>query len=371
MEGIQELSMLISNTKAWIEQQEQAIHVTGQLPNITPAHTGALRLLSLASLPEPDIADENWIGQLLEHHQANPSHPPPKFSEKTVPGPNGTFQWCCTVLVPPHQEPFPRPEDWEKTGHTSIPSWSKKKVAKQYACKCAVQWLSLQASSQGPVGAGKKRTKAAATMTTTRSPSDTTTASPGVQKNPTSNGIVNASSSVPGDNSWWATRQSSPMNGYGGGGGGGGAPLFLAHPPTSEPDEQFHDCEEPRLPGDEASSAPSNRSGPMDMDNELPMTQKVTDLCNQLKLPAPRYDITPCATDANSGAGWHGKHQLFDGYADWGLETPRDLPSRVAIVSGILSKKGCREKVAEEILKALQPVVEERKSNMTRAFGFD
>jgi len=142
----EEVNSLLSKAKTWIAAQEG--HASGGRlpPGLTEEHINALRALKIIRKPEvfesrePGLEGENWIGKLLEYHQKNPSDLTPTFTEFSVMSAN-QLRFRCSVIISEHQHrAFPREEDYPN-GATEAPTFARKKDAKQWAAKCAVEWL--------------------------------------------------------------------------------------------------------------------------------------------------------------------------------------------------------------------------------------
>ncbi|KAI8635060.1 hypothetical protein F5Y19DRAFT_411398 [Xylariaceae sp. FL1651] len=124
-------------------------------------------MTELAPRPEPEIGDSNWVGLLLEYRAAHPQTPNGirgvTFTEGSEdPTGRGPLRWLCHVTIDEHPEgPFPGAAGGQHDDG-SQPKFMRKKDAKQYAAKCAVEWL--RATGRMPQEGGVKFPKAATTV---------------------------------------------------------------------------------------------------------------------------------------------------------------------------------------------------------------
>ncbi|KAI0448727.1 hypothetical protein F5B21DRAFT_96506 [Xylaria acuta] len=135
----------------WIGQQRQApAPLTDKLRSALLGLEYALKLESV-SMSEPDLDEFNWIGLLQEYRAAHPF----RGSREVVfvdssfdPTGRGPLRWKCQVtLGEAPGQPFPH-------GDASQHTFAKKKDAKKYAARCAVEWL--RAKGFMPQGGGVK-----------------------------------------------------------------------------------------------------------------------------------------------------------------------------------------------------------------------
>ncbi|KAI4862908.1 hypothetical protein F4820DRAFT_459902 [Hypoxylon rubiginosum] len=100
--------------------------------------------LATPLLPEPDLGDTNWIGLLMEDRAARQRGPGNTagvdFQEKPGPVVSGVQNWYCQVRIDEYPEPFPNSEGGILQDGMP-PCFVRKKDAKKYAAKCAVEWL--------------------------------------------------------------------------------------------------------------------------------------------------------------------------------------------------------------------------------------
>ncbi|XXH05057.1 hypothetical protein Hte_011481 [Hypoxylon texense] len=111
--------------------------------------------LTTPLLPEPDLGDTNWIGLLMEDRAARQRGPGNiagvDFQEKPGPVVGGVQKWYCHVRIDEHPQPFPNPESGLSQDGTQ-PCFARKKDAKKYAAKSAIEWL--RTNGRMPQGGG-------------------------------------------------------------------------------------------------------------------------------------------------------------------------------------------------------------------------
>ncbi|TGO33283.1 hypothetical protein BHYA_0255g00110 [Botrytis hyacinthi] len=76
-----------------------------------------------------EMGSTNWVGTLLEYHQANAINPPPEYIEHRI----SEQRFGCSVIIKQKAEPI-----------TTLASFSNKKDAKKFISKLAVDWLISQ-----------------------------------------------------------------------------------------------------------------------------------------------------------------------------------------------------------------------------------
>ncbi|KAF3065342.1 putative rrna-processing protein [Daldinia childiae] len=146
------LSETYQTIQSWITRQLEYEATHGSPAPLTDTQRKLLEKLQIAlppaipPQPEPDLGDANWIGLLLEYRAArqrvSTKAPGGDFSE--IPGPvvYGVQKWHYQVRIDEHSEPFPGPDGGLFPDGT-MPSFARKKDAKKYAAKCAVEWLGV------------------------------------------------------------------------------------------------------------------------------------------------------------------------------------------------------------------------------------
>ncbi|KAI0439260.1 hypothetical protein F4803DRAFT_531983 [Xylaria telfairii] len=122
----------------WIGQQRQApAPLTDKLRSALLGLEYALKVDSV-SLSEPEMGDFNWVGHLQEYRAVHPycgSREVTFVDSSFDPTGRGPLRWKCQVtLGEAPEEPFPH-------GDASQQTFAKKKDAKKYAARCAVEWL--------------------------------------------------------------------------------------------------------------------------------------------------------------------------------------------------------------------------------------
>ncbi|KAH8158567.1 hypothetical protein CIB48_g9684 [Xylaria polymorpha] len=125
----------------WIGQQRQApAPLTDKLRSALLGLEYALKVESV-SLSEPEMGDFNWVGHLQEYRAAHPycgSREVSFVDSSFDPTGRGPLRWKCQVtLGEAPGEPFPH-------GDASQQTFAKKRDAKKYAARCAVEWLRVK-----------------------------------------------------------------------------------------------------------------------------------------------------------------------------------------------------------------------------------
>ncbi|KAJ8065585.1 hypothetical protein OCU04_006263 [Sclerotinia nivalis] len=87
----------------------------------------AVILLENQALEE--MGGTNWVGKLLEYHQANTINPAAEYSEIEI----SPQRFTCSVIIKQNTEPI-----------SSLTSFARKKDAKQFISKLAIEWLISQ-----------------------------------------------------------------------------------------------------------------------------------------------------------------------------------------------------------------------------------
>ncbi|KAI1752373.1 hypothetical protein F4782DRAFT_501607 [Xylaria castorea] len=122
----------------WVGQQRQApAPLTDKLRSALLSLEYALKVESV-SMSEPELGEFNWVGHLQEYRAAHPfqgSREVGFIDSSFDPTGRGPLRWKCQVtLGEAPGEIFPY-------GDASQCTFAKKKDAKKYAAKCAVDWL--------------------------------------------------------------------------------------------------------------------------------------------------------------------------------------------------------------------------------------
>ncbi|OTB08643.1 hypothetical protein M426DRAFT_159028 [Hypoxylon sp. CI-4A] len=134
----------------WITRQQEYEATHSDPAPLTDIQRKLLEKLALSlppdtnPPPEPELDETNWIGILLEYRAARQrireGMPGGDFVEEPGPTLNNVQRWYCHVRIDEHPAPFPGPAGGlSDDGQRSC--FARKKDAKKYAAKCAVQWL--------------------------------------------------------------------------------------------------------------------------------------------------------------------------------------------------------------------------------------
>ncbi|KAI0386281.1 hypothetical protein F5Y04DRAFT_243769 [Hypomontagnella monticulosa] len=292
--------------QSWIAQQQEYEAKHSTPAPLTDAQRKLLEKLESALppatplLPEPEFDDTNWIGMLLEYRAARhrvPDGVSGNFVEIEGPVAYGVQRWHCQVRVDEHPQPFPGPSGGLVGGN--LPSFARKKDAKKYAAKCAIEWL----RSNGYIHNG----------------GNTTTSQPSQPPLPQEQ-LVAPQPSTPAKKKQ-KLSPSTPERPQ--------API--SKPESNEP--EIH----PGSPLPKALASPFN-------DDEVTAVKEVAKLCRRLGLKGElQYKITRMSETSD----------FYKGYAELGMLASQ-LPEGVGHVKDVFGKKPAREKIAEELLEPLR-----------------
>ncbi|KAL7627018.1 hypothetical protein AAE478_003794 [Parahypoxylon ruwenzoriense] len=260
--------------------------------------------LPMAPPPDPDIGDTNWVGMLHENRAAQLRIPSGycgmNFLETPAPSVRGVLRWYCHVRIDEHPEPFPGPAGGLFPDGTQ-PSFSRKKEAKQFAAKCAIEWLKAQKYI----------------------PQVNVNFLPAQQRQitPPPSGIT--------------ANKTAP------------SPPSSLSPPSPKRVKTSAPKKDATAQATQVAPGPIPKS-PFDSD-EVSAVHELTQLCNRYKFAVPQYRITE-STRVNG---------FYDGSPDLGILAPL-LPPGVGRVEGVISKKVAREKIAQELLVPLRNLAAQR-----------
>ncbi|KAI1267343.1 hypothetical protein F5Y18DRAFT_379922 [Xylariaceae sp. FL1019] len=147
----------------WITKQQQApSQVNPTLENALLNLERQIRIQIASEQTTPAVGETNWIGLLQEYRAAHPISGSGldgiSWAEghEMIPG-SPVLRWTCHVKIREHSNPFPGVTHGFNPDGTQ-PSFAKKKDAKAYAAKCAVEWL--RESGLMPKSGGVKFPKA-------------------------------------------------------------------------------------------------------------------------------------------------------------------------------------------------------------------
>ncbi|RYP69240.1 hypothetical protein DL771_006208 [Monosporascus sp. 5C6A] len=314
----------------WILQQQEYEAMHSRPAPLTAAQRRLLTELELAltvTPTEPEVGDTNWIGILLEYRAANQIYPGDsavEFAEEAAPAspghPAGAVRWRCQVRIEERRAaPFPSPSP-------EPPSFARKKDAKQFAARCAVEWLRAN-GHMPPDGVRFPKGMAAAAAAFSLPP----------QQLLQQQGKKRRASPV---NVTFSNPSLGPSNGC-------GASTSGKRPPSS-----------PSSPTTEARSSSYSPSSPFGAD-ERPATDEVSELCRNLGWRPPRYVLKE---DPQNQGFWSG-HPEFDNPGP----LPTQLPAPAGRVEGAYGKKLARQQIAEGVLPFIQRAWEARQAEI-RAF---
>ncbi|KAH6654128.1 hypothetical protein BKA67DRAFT_564250 [Truncatella angustata] len=254
-------------------------------------------------LTAPDIGDTDWVSLLYRYRQSKPGTSDITFTEQQAVE-STVRQPCWNVFVALEEhpdEPFPL-TSW---GSAALPSFVRKKDARQYAAKCAAEWLMaerLMPDNGRDVTFPRQQKVAPVVSAAPPAPKRQKLAAAGAAATPPASTALRSAA---------AASSSSPAK------------------------------QEPKAPAEPD----------MDMDEDKAVSQ-VVQLCKELGMQLPVYKI-----NRENGDFWGG-HAEFDRTA-----SGADLPLSVGEVTGVYgSKKSGREAVAGQLLKALRKIKADRKA---------
>ncbi|KAI1417586.1 hypothetical protein F5Y13DRAFT_151356 [Hypoxylon sp. FL1857] len=292
----------------WIGQQQEYEATHSEPAPLTDAQRKLLEKLEITLPPEtpppsePGLDDTNWIGILLEYRAARQrvhrGIPGGNFLESPGPTIGGEQKWHCRVRIDEHPVLFPGP-DGGLFPDGSQPYFARKKDAKKYAAKCAVQWL----RAQGYMPRGDNNSGEPAQVQEQEAAS---------QQQPVTGKRKHSPSSP---------QHSEP-------------PTFKPEPNAGQP-----------FPG---SPVPKGMASPFNSD-EVSARYEVLRLCSRLGFSGfPKYRITENSEQRG----------FYSGYADLDLLSSK-LPAGVGRVENVLGQKPAEERIAEELLVHLRELAAE------------
>ncbi|KAI0887264.1 uncharacterized protein GGS22DRAFT_156576 [Annulohypoxylon maeteangense] len=289
----------------WISQQQEYEATHSEPAPLTEAQRKLLEKLEISlppempPTPEPELGEPNWIGVLQEYRAARqklPSGiPGGDFMEEPGPTVGGELKWYCRVKIDENAEPFPGPNGGLVNGKQ--PYFGRKKDAKKYAAKCAVEWLKTNGYMYRSETNAMKSTQASQASQPPQPPQP-----PRPQ----------------------VTPQSTPAK---------------KKPKLSSPS--------PKNPASataksELNGAPVLPTSPFNSD-EISAVVEVDRLCARLGMPGHlQYRITE---GSESG--------FYNGYADLGILSTK-FPIGAGRVENVLGKKAAKEQIAEQLLVQLR-----------------
>ncbi|RYP52981.1 hypothetical protein DL768_001975 [Monosporascus sp. mg162] len=315
-----------SRLQEWILQQQEYEATYSKPAPLTAAQRKLLSELELTVTPaptEPEVGDNNWIGILLEYRAANQLYPGDsavEFTEEAVaavPGHPGPVRWRCQARIEESAGvPFPS---------GTPPSFARKKDAKQFAARCAVEWL----RANGHMPADGVRFPKAAVAAAAPPPPPPKQQQQGTKRR-ASPGTSTSNNPSPRPNNGSSPSTSSKRS-----------PRSSLSAATEASPSSF-----------------SPNSSPFGGDERAP-GQEVAELCGNLGWQQPRYVLTE---DPQTQGFWSG-YPEFGHYGP----SPEQVPASAGRVEGAYGKKLARQLIAEGVLPYIRRVWEERQAG-TRDF---
>ncbi|KAL0931811.1 uncharacterized protein CTRU02_212764 [Colletotrichum truncatum] len=334
--------------KAWIAQKEAYEAQHGRPAPLTDVEASAIAvLLQPAPRPEPVIGKENWIGVLNHFLQVREKKVTFSDEARQIPrlGKAPELRWACFAKFDSTGDTFPRAGNGIDEGASLSPDFTRKQDAKQFAAKCACEWLMenglMRRNGDLPMIPPPFPSPAAERAATSAVPQLASV--PTRKRSPPSSpptlvthdlSSIKQETSPTEPESYIAFSEPSPRQ------------------PPSSPKQK--PAKAPRMTSPAKPSASNSMSttasssaatspggaGAATSPSDVPATKRVTDLCTRLGFPAPDYRIGE--DDSVPGGNiWKGT-----AYFDNSPVVPEDIGT----VRGIYTKKATKEKMAELIL---------------------
>lgn len=302
-------STVYQDVANWALAQQEHEQKNGEPAALTQAVRKALmdlhKLIKPSPVPkEPELGDTNWIGLLHRFHDAHldVSGVGVSFEETSI-GFGQELRWKGTVLIKENSKSFPHGSE--------PPSFARKKDAKQYAAKCAIEWLRTQELMPSS-GDEVKFPKPVVVSNPMASPKHkkhriAPPSPPAVRKELSSFSSLSS-----------AESSASPSPGPG--------PKSASGTPLSPGIKSPFDAE------------------------EVSACHLVSECCKRLGLRAPLYKLEAHKTMAG----------FWSGYPQFDVTESSDFPEGLGYVKDVMGKKYAKEKIAEKVLKHLLKLEEQR-----------
>ncbi|KAK7749342.1 hypothetical protein SLS62_008194 [Diatrype stigma] len=351
---------IYSKLQEWILKQQEYEATNSRAAPLSKVQRRLLQeleqtlILESAPGPEPQLGDANWIGLLHEYRAAHPRYPGEDllFTEEMVPCVPAVRWRSRVALEEAASASFPD----DRGG--APPSFGKKKDAKQYAAKCAVEWLRAQNLMPADgVRFPKAQVQAQMQIRTPPRPvsSVSAVASP---KAPSPSPAMLAASAAKRQKLSSPDSSSSP--------GSPATPAAAAAAAAARPSSSSSPVLLPIgtvVPAKTASGTtglPQEQSSPLDAD-ERSATADVAALCTRLNWQPPIYKLTQ---DPQHKGFW-------SGYAEFesrpGASSSMLPPADAGRVENAYGKKLAKQKIAEGLVPYLARALEARQE-MIRGF---
>lgn len=276
----------------------------------------------LLSTPPPDPTENSNTGLMLTRtsgfRDAYPDTTGVTFTEEAVDTALQSSQphqqrWVCRVVIAENeQRPFPGPAE--------AASFARKKDAKQYAARCAVEWLRANRLMPGSGDEVRfhKGTVPSLSLSLSSSSSSVSPSPPKRQKV----GPAEPAASGPNDDQ---------KNDY----------------------DKDNDDTAASPPARGASTPPAHHEANPGSEEDKPSyASLVAALCHKLGFRPPSYRLEQVRTGY-----WSGRPELGD------MEG-QPFPADLGHVTNVLGKNAAKERIAEEVLKELRRVEEEREGDV-------
>ncbi|KAF9874078.1 hypothetical protein CkaCkLH20_08450 [Colletotrichum karsti] len=361
--------------KAWVAEKETYEAQHGHPAPLSEEQATAIAiLLRPPTRPEPTLGTQNWIGTLNHFLQVRNQRviftDEPRQDPRLGKAPE--LRWACFVTFDTTGDRFPRPGHGVEDGAPKSPDFTRKQDAKQFAAKCACDWLmdNGQMLPSGelpkfPLAFGSAPPRAVPAPLLAPAPAPAVLHVP-AKRAPSSS----PPAGVPGDIP--VKQEPQPT-----------APLASVSPkPKQSPSPKQKPAKNPRTSSPlKDSPSPSSSSNPNSLlasansstattpnagaairplsPSDLPSTKRVEQLANRLNLPIPRYVLREDPTLPGA--------DFWNGTADFD-DNPR-IPPGLGKVTKAFTKRGAREKMAEEILAWMHTEQDKRSQKSRSVLG--
>ncbi|KAK3401239.1 hypothetical protein B0T20DRAFT_348361 [Sordaria brevicollis] len=341
--------------KAWIAEQE----ALPQPEPLTDVQKRAILDLKRSIRKEKhtfNLTDADWVSLIMRYRDAHQAEGCTVEFNDNHQNHVGQVGFMCFVSLQVTRDwqtiIFPSAENGlepdEHTGGFRVPNFPKKKDAKQYAAKSAIEWLmyhhympsdcqNVVFKAANPQNGQSKRTPRVPAAVPT--PQQTPTAPANTNEPANGKGAVSAPISSPATPSHRATVAS-------GSNGGNGASLNPNAVSNAESSLAPH----------LAQPKPSRRRGISDntvdidvYDDSISIHQRVAAMCKRLGMQPPQVELTPISN----------MQDMFSGRAIFPVEAG-PVPEHIGRVESGLFKKNTKEMVQEQVLEFLLQLEQER-----------
>ncbi|KAL2271720.1 hypothetical protein VTJ83DRAFT_1091 [Remersonia thermophila] len=317
----------------WLKEQEASRRPLSEVQK------KAISVLLSSTPTEPSIGDSNWVGVLNSFSQVSGAVIDFRVGSVYDVGGNPRHTCVCELKLSPWSNllSFPRQEEEEEGspaqgrdgGAWTLPTFSRRKDAKQHAAKCAVEYLvrdgQIAFTEAGvPKFPGGKKTKAGGS------------GGGGIINGNSINGNSINGNSINGNSINGNSINGNSINGNSNNGNSNNGP---------------------QSPNGQADAAANKYS------DELHIMKRVEELCAKMGLAVPQYRVWPTTsttttsssstTTSSTTTSESPGQQFFDARADWAPRDAIKVPRGVGCVARVYGRRNARYRVAEQVLEWL------------------